>query len=142
MDKIILKKILINNVMFFLIDLLVLGLIIFGVFDSIFSSFAPGVPFYIPIAPILLWRILVLASSVLIAYKRCGNSTLNLKELIKYYAFSFISQIIITSITFSMFPAFSPFIVIFLTIILFSLISFCISFIIINFHKTKNVRKR
>ena len=135
MDKVILKKILLNNAMFFLIDLLILGLIVLGVFDSIFSSFAPGVPFYIPIAPILLWRILVLVPSILIAYNRYGDNKLDLKKLTKYYAFSFISQIIVTSVIFSMFPAFSSFLVIFLTIMVFISVSVSISFMIVNLQK-------
>ncbi len=140
MDKDMFKKIIVNNIIFFIIEIVFLSLILTGTFDSLMSP-NNGAMVSFDLQFFLISHLIVIAILVVIGYKRYNNDKTDIVRLTKYYLLSFATLILVITFFLS-YPKYSPMFVITYAILIFSLISFAVSLVISYFHKTKNVSKR
>lgn len=138
MNKNIFISVIINNLILFVIDFAILFLILRGVFNPLFSSNVSGTAFYIPLAPIIFWRILVFLISIFVIYKRFSKTKIKIENLSVYYFLSLLGQLLVTSVTFFLVPAFNPFVVVIIAIFVYVLLSIGISSFCYYYKKSKN----
>ena len=140
MNKTMFKKIIINNLLFLLIEILFLFLTSIGIFDSLQAS-NTGTIFSFDSNFFFISHLVIVIILSVVAYKRYYGG-ITFVNLTKCFLFSFISMIGILSILLSMLPAFSTIRVIPSIIISFVLISLLISFIITHFKGGKIIREK